>query len=55
MLYILQNVVAGSDTVATAVNDIFNLNVRSPCVYKRLTEDIVWCRQTVAQIVRVGS
>ena len=39
MLYILNNVVAGSDTVAPAVNAVFNSTVRSPRVYKKLMEE----------------
>ena len=40
MLYILNNIVAGSDTVATAVNAVLNFTLRNPRVYKKLMEEI---------------
>ena len=40
MLYILNNVVAGSDTVGTAVNAVFNFTVRNPRVYKKLMGEL---------------
>ena len=41
MLYILNNIVAGSDTVATAINAVLNFTVRNPRVYKKLMNEIL--------------
>ena len=41
MLYTFNHIVAGSDTVATAVNAVLNFTVRDPRVYKKLMEEMV--------------
>ena len=40
ILYILNNVVAGSDTVATAMNAVLNFTMRNSRVYEKLMQEI---------------